>query len=148
MNYDEIIKNNVYEAILTIQELDGSIKEEAIKNLVSRLHKKEAQIFDTFTIDGSYNICNLLVSVAEFFNHESCGKCVPCREGTYRITEFMRKIADGEASNEDIQTLYDLCDVMGKSCLCSFGQAAAVSILRAMKLFPEAFEKKLRKEEK
>ena len=53
MNYDEIIKNNVYEAILTIQELDGSIKEEAIKTLVSRLHKKEAQIFDTFTEENS-----------------------------------------------------------------------------------------------
>jgi NADH-quinone oxidoreductase subunit F len=98
-------------------------------------------------IDDSHNIVDMLVKIADFFQHESCGKCAPCREGTVHVALIVRKIAEGNGTHKDIEMLKQLGKVMSMSCFCPLGQGATVPILSALELFPEDFEVKLRRED-
>ncbi len=92
-------------------------------------------------IDESRNLIGMLAGIAHFFNHESCGKCAPCREGSYRVAEIMDKFAEGKGTQQDIDLLKNLSDVMGMACFCPLGQSVCVAVMSALKQFPEEFEK-------
>lgn len=94
-------------------------------------------------IDDSHNMVDILVKIADFFNHESCGKCNPCREGTHRVAELMHKIADGAGSEKEMQQIRDLSEMMGMCCFCPLGQSATVAVISAMDLFEDDFKEKL-----
>lgn len=92
-------------------------------------------------IDESRDMIPILQGIAHFFNHESCGKCAPCREGSYRVAEIMDRFAEGKGTPEDIAKINNLSDVMGMACFCPLGQSVCVAIKSALELFPEEFEK-------
>lgn len=92
-------------------------------------------------IDESRDIIEILQGIAHFFNHESCGKCAPCREGTYRVAEIMDRFAAGKGTQKDIDTLVNLGNVMNMACFCPLGQSVCTAVTSALKLFPEEFEK-------
>ena len=89
----------------------------------------------TFVIDESRDIVDVATRIAGFFEHESCGKCAPCREGTARTAELMEKINEGRGSNKDVALLEKLGTVMSYSCLCGLGQAAPAPVLTTIKHF-------------
>ena len=61
----------------------------------------------------------------EFYHHESCGKCTPCREGNYWMVQVLRRILAGAGTHEDLDTLLDTCDnLLGRS-FCALGDGAA-----------------------
>lgn len=97
-------------------------------------------------IDDSHNMVDILVGMAKFFNHESCGKCTPCREGTLRVAELIEKIAAGNGSSQDLEEIKLLSDYMNMSAFCALGQSATTAITSAMALFPEDFSAKIAKE--
>ena len=70
-----------------------------------------------------------MVEVARFFmsftQRESCGKCVPCREGTQRMLEILERIVAGQGTMEDLDTLRDLADMIENTALCGLGKSAA-----------------------
>ena len=74
---------------------------------------------------------NCMVDVARFFleftQEESCGKCVPCREGTKRMLEILKRITEGKGREGDIELLEDLAEVVSKTALCGLGQTARES---------------------
>ncbi|GAG71304.1 unnamed protein product, partial [marine sediment metagenome] len=78
---------------------------------------------------------DLLKPLAHFFNHESCGKCVPCRVGTTKIYKIIERISRGGGLSTDISMLEDISKTMATTSLCGLGQAAAVPILSAIKYF-------------
>ena len=79
-------------------------------------------------IDDRACMVQLGLRVAQFYMHESCGKCTPCREGTRWMVQILHKIEDGEASQADLDLLLDVCDrILGK-CLCPLGDAAAMPV--------------------
>ncbi|MFA5480033.1 MAG: NADH-ubiquinone oxidoreductase-F iron-sulfur binding region domain-containing protein [Candidatus Muiribacteriota bacterium] len=80
-------------------------------------------------------INDYLLSVAEFFKHESCGKCTPCREGTFRIYEMIKNLNEKQGKKTDFAKMKSLCNVMKKSSFCGLGQAAVNPFLDAMKHF-------------
>ncbi len=91
---------------------------------------------------GSIFVCNdrrsvvdHLLTVAEFFEHESCGKCTPCREGTHRIKEIVEEFAFGEGTVSDLELLKELCLVMKRSPICGLGQACVNPVLDAIEYF-------------
>ncbi len=92
-------------------------------------------------IDESRDMIRILQGIAHFFNHESCGKCAPCREGSYRVAEIMDRFAEGKGSHADIEKINNLSDVLGMACFCPLGQSVCVAIKSALELFPEEFEK-------
>lgn len=99
-----------------------------------------------YVIDETRNIVDILAEIAKFYRHESCGKCSPCREGTMRIAEILEKLAAGEGTKADIELIESMSDYMKKSCFCPLGQSATTAFMSALKLFPEDFDAKLRKE--
>ncbi|WP_040461838.1 NADH-ubiquinone oxidoreductase-F iron-sulfur binding region domain-containing protein [Haloplasma contractile] len=75
----------------------------------------------------------------EFAQDESCGKCVPCRVGTKRLLEFLNKITEGKASEEDLKIMEELCYDIKDSSMCGLGQTAPNPILSTLKYFKEEY---------
>lgn len=96
-----------------------------------------------FVLDETRDIVDVVTRIAGFFEHESCGKCAPCREGTSRTAEIMSKINNGKASSRDITLLERLGRVMSYSCLCGLGQAAPAPVLTTIKHFKADYDAKL-----
>ncbi len=96
-----------------------------------------------FVMDETRDIVDTVTRIAKFFEHESCGKCNPCREGTFRCYEIMKKINKGCASLDDLEKLQLLGKVMSKACLCGLGQAAPGPILTTLQHFRHEYERKL-----
>lgn len=87
------------------------------------------------------NTC--MVEVARFFmnftQNESCGKCVPCREGTRRMLEILERIVGGTGTMEDIDLLEELAQTVSKTALCGLGKTAANPVLSTLKYFREEY---------
>ena len=86
-------------------------------------------------------IVDAVRSMIYFFQHESCGKCTPCREGTKYIYEILDKITLGEGKVGDLNTLKLLGENMKDTSFCPLGQSAPNSLLNTLKLFPEEYTK-------
>ncbi|MEN6350822.1 MAG: NADH-ubiquinone oxidoreductase-F iron-sulfur binding region domain-containing protein, partial [Syntrophomonas sp.] len=97
-----------------------------------------------FVLDDSRDIVDVTTRIAGFFEHESCGKCAPCREGTMRMAELMKKINDGKGNETDTNLLQKLGTVLSYSCLCGLGQAAPAPILTTIKHFKADYQAKFK----
>lgn len=96
-------------------------------------------------VDKSANIYNLLISWAGFFRRESCGKCVPCREGTFRLNEIIKRLQDGKISDRDKEAIKDILWTLSNTAFCPFGKFAATAITDAvdkLKIFNLIYENK------
>lgn len=96
-----------------------------------------------FVLDETRNIVDVVLRIAGFFEHESCGKCAPCREGTARMAQLMKKINDGQGSYSDLDLIAKLGRVMSYSCLCGLGQAAPTPVLTTLAQFRADYQAKL-----
>lgn len=87
------------------------------------------------------NTC--MVEVARFFmnftQNESCGKCVPCREGTKRMLEILERIVAGKGTLEDLDLLDELAHMITDTALCGLGKSAALPVMSTLKLFREEY---------
>lgn len=86
-------------------------------------------------IDSQTDLKKLLLAWARFFRRESCGKCVPCREGTYQLFLLAERIAQNKTLAGDRERLEDIILTMGKASFCAFGSYAVNSWESALKLF-------------
>ena len=85
-----------------------------------------------------------MVEVARFFmsftQRESCGKCVPCREGTKRMLEILEKIVAGKGELEDLDRLQELAEMVKSMALCGLGKSAPLPVLSTLRLFRHEYE--------
>jgi NADH-quinone oxidoreductase subunit F len=92
-------------------------------------------------IDDRCCMVQLGLRVAQFYMHESCGKCTPCREGTRWMVQILETIEDGRAEHEDLDLLLSVCDrILGK-CLCPLGDAAAMPVASYVDKFRDEFRR-------
>ena len=96
-----------------------------------------------FVLDETRDIVDVVTRVSKFFEHESCGKCNPCREGTFRCYEIMKKINSGRGNVQDIDNLLLLSKVMQKAALCGLGQAAPIPIESTIIHFKHEYLRKM-----
>ena len=91
---------------------------------------------------------NCMVDVAKFFleftQRESCGKCVPCREGTKHMLLLLEKITSGRGTMEDLTTLEQLADMVKEMSLCGLGQTAPNPVLTTLRYFRDEYEAHIR----
>lgn len=84
-----------------------------------------------------------MVEVARFFmnftQNESCGKCVPCREGTKRMLEILERIVKGNGTMEDLDLLEELADTITNAALCGLGKTAAMPVMGTLKVFRDEY---------
>ncbi|MDR2191985.1 MAG: SLBB domain-containing protein [Endomicrobium sp.] len=91
-------------------------------------------------IDEDSCMVNIAKYFLEFTKSESCGKCVPCREGTTRIYETLTRITEGQGEEGDIEKLELLGEIIKKSSLCGLGQSAPNPLLSSIKNFRKEYE--------
>jgi NADH-quinone oxidoreductase subunit F len=94
-------------------------------------------------MDETVDIFESTMNLTEFYKHESCGWCTPCREGTDWLVKVFKRIKNGEGRPSDAQLLLDLCDNIEGKSFCPLGDAAAWPIQSAIKKFPEDFKRRL-----
>jgi NADH:ubiquinone oxidoreductase subunit F (NADH-binding) len=94
---------------------------------------------DIMVFDDSNDVLEIVENLMEFFAHESCGKCTPCREGNYRLLQLIRKIRKGYGTMADLDTLQDLSETMMDCSLCGLGQASPTPIVSTLKNFRNVY---------
>ncbi len=84
-----------------------------------------------------------MVEVARFFmsftQRESCGKCIPCREGTKRMLDILEKITEGKGGMEDLNLLYEVADTVKNTALCGLGKTAPNPVLSTLEYFYDEY---------
>lgn len=120
--------------MLTAEHLDVPLDYENMARVGSMLGTKALQIFDETTC-----VVRAVRRWTQFYAHESCGKCTPCREGTYWLAQIYARLEAGDADEADVDTLLDISDsIFGKS-FCALGDGAASPILSSIKHFRDEY---------
>jgi NADH-quinone oxidoreductase subunit F len=120
--------------ILTAEHLDVPLDFEAVGSVGSMLGTKALQIFDETTC-----VVRAVLRWTEFYKHESCGKCTPCREGTWWLVQALERLEHGEGSESDLDMLVDLCDnILGRS-FCALGDGATSPITSSIQYFRDEY---------
>ncbi|MCA1711799.1 MAG: NADH-quinone oxidoreductase subunit NuoF [Actinobacteria bacterium] len=121
--------------ILTADALDVGLDFEAIAGAGSLLGTAALMVFTdrTCTVDAALNW-------TIFYEHESCGKCTPCREGTYWLSQILRRIEFGRGRMADIKIVEDICNQIFGRSFCALGDGAAQPPLTAIAHFRDEWE--------
>ncbi len=121
--------------MLTAQQLDLPLDFDSVAASGSMLGTRALQIFDETT-----SVVRVVKRWTEFYRHESCGKCTPCREGTWWLVQILARLEAGQGRPGDIEKLLDLCDnILGRS-FCALGDGATAPITSAIEHFRDEFE--------
>ncbi len=123
--------------ILTSDHLDLPLDLQNLKEIGAGLGSGALLV-----VDDSHDVVDLVKNFVEFFNHESCGKCTLCREGTGRLLELLNTLQSERGTVQDIDLIERLANTMMKGAFCGLGQAAPIPILGCLKYFRDEFEKK------
>ena len=91
-------------------------------------------------VDHRTRLIDFLKSIQDFFIHESCGKCTPCREGNRQIAKIIDRFVDGNSHCDDLHTAERFANIMYNCSFCGLGETAQSCFLSALKYFPEEFE--------
>jgi NADH-quinone oxidoreductase subunit F len=90
-------------------------------------------------VDDRTCIVQFALRIAQFYMHESCGKCTPCRVGTRWLVQILRAVEDGSATENDLELLLDVCDRIIGKCLCVLGDSAAMPVASCVTKFRDEF---------
>jgi NADH-quinone oxidoreductase subunit F len=121
--------------VMTPDQIDTPLDYESIAAAGSMLGSGGAVFVDDRTC-----MVDLALNITKFYRHESCGKCTPCREGTHWMENILTQMEHGEATMDQIDHLYHMCDmILGKS-FCALGDAAAMPVMSFIRKFRDEFE--------
>lgn len=119
---------------LITPQLDISLDFDSLKKMGAMIGSGGLVVMDDSTC---------MVEVARFFMNftqkESCGKCVPCREGTMRMLEILERIVAGNGTEKDLDLLEELAVTITETALCGLGKSAALPVMSTLKLFREEY---------
>ncbi len=125
--------------LLTAEHLDVPLDYESVGAAGSMLGTKALQIFDDTTC-----VVRAVARWTEFYKHESCGKCTPCREGTWWLVQTLDRLEHGQGTEADLELLIDLCDnIVGRS-FCALADGAAAPITSSIEFFRDEYLAHLR----
>jgi NADH-quinone oxidoreductase subunit F len=122
--------------VLTADEVDTALDFDAMAAAGTMLGSGAVIV-----IDDRACMVQLGLRVAQFYMHESCGKCTPCREGTRWMVQILRKLEDGDAEQGELDLLLNVCDRILGNCLCPLGDAAAMPIASYVAKFREEYQR-------
>jgi NADH-quinone oxidoreductase subunit F len=121
--------------IFTAEHLDVPLDFESVGAAGSMLGTRALQVFDE-----TVSVVRAVSRWIEFYAHESCGKCTPCREGNWWLKQILQRLVDGQGQDGDIEKLLDICDnILGRS-FCALGDGATSPVASGVKYFREEFE--------
>lgn len=121
--------------MLTAEHLDIPLTYEDMAAAGTMLGTGTPMLFD-----NTVSVVKAVTRWLDFYKHESCGKCTPCREGTYWITGVLEKFEHGRGTAAEVDTLVNLCSQIAGRSFCALGDAAATPYPAALKYFRAEFE--------
>jgi NADH-quinone oxidoreductase subunit F len=114
--------------------LDTPMDYESVVNLGASLGSASVIV-----LDESVSMSWLAQKTTHFFKHESCGKCTPCREGTYWMAHILDRIEEGDASVKDVDLLFTVARQMQNKCLCALGEFSTMPVVSSIEKFRSDF---------
>ena len=121
--------------ILTPEHLDLPLDYEGMASAGTMLGTKALQVFDETT-----SVVRTTLRWVEFYKHESCGKCTPCREGSWWLVQLLMKFEAGTAEEGDVEKLLDVCENIGGRSFCALADGAVACATSAVRNFRDEFE--------
>jgi NADH-quinone oxidoreductase subunit F len=134
-----IIPGGASAAFFTEQHLDVKLDFESVAQAGSMLGSGGVTVME----EGTSMVWAAL-RLMEFFQHESCGKCSPCREGSSWLVQTLRRILAGRGRMQDLETLTDLCQNIAGRTVCAFGDAEVAPIMSTLKYWRHEYEELIR----
>jgi NADH-quinone oxidoreductase subunit F len=122
--------------VLTADEVDTKLDFDSMAQVGTMLGSGAVIV-----MDDRCCMVQLGLRVAQFYQHESCGKCTPCREGTRWMVDLLRKIEAGEATQPELDLLLDVCNRILGNCLCPLGDAAAMPVASYVAKFRDEYQR-------
>ena len=116
--------------LFTDQHLDVPLDFESVAAAGSMLGTRSLQIFDETTC-----VVRVVLRWIQFYEHESCGKCTPCREGSYWVVQLLEALERGEGSEADLDKLLDICDNITGRAFCALGDSIQAPVASSIKYF-------------
>ena len=120
--------------LLTPEHLDVPLGFEEVAAAGSMLGTRALQVFDDTTC-----VVRAVLRWTEFYKHESCGKCTPCREGTWWLVQTLARLERGEGKPEDLDLLLDQCENILGRAFCALGDGATSPITSSIKYFRDEY---------
>lgn len=121
--------------LFTEAELDVPLDYDSVKNAGSMLATRAIQMFDE-----TVSVVRVVTRWMDFYQHESCGKCSPCREGTYWLRQILHRLEAGQGREGDLELLEDICSNIGGRSFCALGMAAITPVQSGLQKFRDEFE--------
>ncbi len=129
-----VIPGGSSSAVLTPDQIDVRMDSESLAALGTMLGSAGIVVMDETTC-----MVRVTRNIADFYAHESCGQCTPCREGCDWMAKILRNIERGKGKSEDLQTILNICDNMVGKTICVFADGAAMPLASLVKKFRHEF---------
>jgi NADH-quinone oxidoreductase subunit F len=125
--------------LFTDEHLDVPLDYESVAKAGSMLGTRSIQLFDETTC-----VVRVALRWSQFYEHESCGKCTPCREGSYWVVQILEQLEDGTGSESDLAKLIDICDNITGRAFCALGDSIQAPIVSSIRFFRDEYLEHLR----
>jgi NADH-quinone oxidoreductase subunit F len=120
--------------LFTEAHLDVPLDYESVAAAGSMLGTRSVQLFDETTC-----VVRVVLRWIQFYEHESCGKCTPCREGSYWVVQLLERLEHGAGSEADLDKLLDICDNITGRAFCALGDSIQAPVASSIKYFREEY---------
>jgi NADH-quinone oxidoreductase subunit F len=120
--------------LFTDQQLDVPLDFESVAAAGSMLGTRSLQLFDETTC-----VVRVVLRWIQFYEHESCGKCTPCREGSYWVVQLLDQLERGQGSEADLDKLLDICDNITGRAFCALGDSIEAPVASSIKYFRDEY---------
>ena len=121
--------------LFTPEQLDVPLDYNSVRQAGSMLATRAIMVFDE-----TVSVVRVISRWTDFYQHESCGKCTPCREGTYWMRQVIHRLEAGRGRPGDVDLLYEIASNIAGRSFCALGDAAATPVKSGIELFREEFE--------
>ncbi len=125
--------------VITADALDAPLTYEGLD-----AHNSVMGSASVIVMDETTDMVWAAQKMIHFFHHESCGKCTPCREGTFWMEKVLHRLMNGQGTEKDIETLNSVAAQMKGRTLCALGEFAINPVLSTIRLFPEEYKAKVK----
>ncbi len=120
--------------LFTDQHLDVPLDYESVAAAGSMLGTRSIQLFDETTC-----VVRVVLRWIQFYEHESCGKCTPCREGSFWVRQILQELERGGGSEADLDKLLDICDNITGRAFCALGDSIQAPVASSIKYFRDEY---------
>jgi NADH-quinone oxidoreductase subunit F len=125
--------------LFTAEHLDVPLDYESVAKAGSMLGTRSVQLFDETTC-----VVRVTLRWIQFYQHESCGKCTPCREGSYWVVQLLDRLEHGQGSEADLDKLLDICDNITGRAFCALGDSIQAPVGSSIRYFRDEYLEHLR----